>query len=66
MRLIINGQTLDAPQFNTLADLARWMDLPDFGAAVELNGHVIRKADHPDTPLKDGDKLEIVKLVGGG
>jgi len=66
MRLIINGQAHDTPQLNTIADLARWIDLPNFGAAVELNGQVIRKADHADTPLKEGDRLEIIKLVGGG
>ena len=66
MQLIINGEALDAPQLNTVADLARWVGLPNFGSAVELNGSVIRKTDHADTPLKEGDKLEIVRLVGGG
>ena len=66
MQLIINGETLDAPQLNTVADLARWIDLPNFGSAVELNGIVIRKADHASTSLKEGDHLEIVRLVGGG
>ena len=66
MQLIINGETLDAPQLNTVADLARWIDLPNFGSAVELNGNVIRKADHDNTLLKEGDRLEIVRLVGGG
>jgi thiamine biosynthesis protein ThiS len=33
---------------------------------VELNGEVIRRADHPATPLKEGDRLEVVRLVGGG
>jgi len=66
MQIIINGETLDTPQLNTVADLARWIGLPDFGSAVELNGNVVRKADHPNTPLKEGDRLEIVRLVGGG
>ena len=66
MQLIINGETIDTPQLNTVADLADWIGLPNFGAAIELNGRVIRKADHPNTELKAGDRLEIVKLVGGG
>ncbi|WP_243318029.1 sulfur carrier protein ThiS [Geothrix paludis] len=66
MRLRINGETRDTPALATVADLAAWLDLPAFGSAVELNGEVIRRADHPATPLKEGDRLEVVRLVGGG
>ena len=66
MRLHLNGEVRDTPDLETLADLAVWLDLPAFGSAVELNGEVIRRADHPATPLKEGDRLEVVRLVGGG
>ena len=66
MRLVINGKTTEAPELATADDLARWLGLPSFGTAIELNGKVVRKADHAGTPLREGDKLEIVRLVGGG
>ncbi|HJU83940.1 MAG TPA: sulfur carrier protein ThiS [Holophagaceae bacterium] len=66
MRLVLNGLEREAPALATVADLAAWLQLPAFGSAVELNGEVVRKADHPATPLKEGDRLEIVRLVGGG
>jgi thiamine biosynthesis protein ThiS len=66
MQQIINGETTETPQLDTVADLANWIGLPIFGTAIELNGCVIRKADHPNTKLKEGDRLEIVRLVGGG
>jgi thiamine biosynthesis protein ThiS len=66
MNLIINGQPHITPQLGTVAELATWLELPSFGVAVELNSLVIRKADYSDTPLNDGDMLEIVRLVGGG
>ncbi len=66
MRLHINGATRETPTLGTLAELAVWLELPDFGSAIELNGEVIRRADHPFTHLKDGDHLEVVRLVGGG
>jgi len=66
MRLTINGESLEAPQLATLAELAVWLKLPSFGSAVELNGAVVRKADYEGTALKEGDRLEIVRLVGGG
>lgn len=66
MRLIINGEARETPALATVADLARWLELPAFGSAVELNGTVVRKADHAATPLAEGDRLEVVRLVGGG
>ncbi len=66
MRLILNGESRDAPPLATVADLAHWLELPAFGSAVELNGVVIRRADHGTTPLGEGDRLEVVRLVGGG
>ena len=66
MRLRINGEGREAPELRTVADLAAWLDLPAFGSAVELNGEVVRRADHPATPLREGDRLEVVRLVGGG
>lgn len=66
MKLHLNGEVRETPDLATLADLAAWLELPAFGSAVELNGEVIRRADHPATPLKEGDRLEVVRLVGGG
>jgi sulfur carrier protein len=34
--------------------------------AVELNLDVVPRAKHAETLLRDGDRLEIVTLVGGG
>lgn len=66
MKLLINGETRETPALLTVADLATWLDLPAFGSAVELNGEVIGRASHRTTPLKEGDRLEVVRLVGGG
>lgn len=66
MRLLINGEARDTPDLVTVADLACWLGLPAFGSAVELNGAVVRRADHATTPLAEGDRLEVVRLVGGG
>ncbi|MCE1229611.1 MAG: sulfur carrier protein ThiS [Firmicutes bacterium] len=66
MDLVLNGELRTTPEFQTLDQLASWLELPSFGCAIELNGEVIRKRDYPQTPLAPGDRLEIVKLVGGG
>ena len=66
MRLQLNGESRDTPDLATLAELASWLALPSFGSAIELNGEVIRRAEHAATPLREGDRLEVVRLVGGG
>ena len=66
MKLNLNGHFREVPAMANLADLAAWLELPAYGSAIELNGEVIRRADHPATPLKEGDRLEVVRLVGGG
>ena len=66
MRLVINGQEREAPALATLAELSIWLSLPAFGSAIELNGEVVPRADHAGSPLQEGDRLEIVRLVGGG
>jgi thiamine biosynthesis protein ThiS len=34
--------------------------------AVELNREIVPRNLWPQTPLKNGDRLEIVHFVGGG
>jgi len=66
MRLVLNGAEREAPVLGTVADLSVWLALPAFGTAIELNGEVIRRGEQAATPLNEGDRLEIVRLVGGG
>ncbi|HEY6008191.1 MAG TPA: sulfur carrier protein ThiS [Geobacteraceae bacterium] len=66
MKLVINGVVRETPELGTVADLGAWLKLPSFGTAVELNGEIVRASEHPGTGLKDGDRLEVVRLVGGG
>lgn len=66
MRLVINGQEREAPVLASVADLAAWLELPAFGSAVELNGEVVRRAEYGAAELREGDRLEVVRLVGGG
>ena len=65
MILTINGQPQDvaADRVDTLREA---LGMAGQAVAVELNKDVVPKRDHATTPLKDGDVLELVTLVGGG
>lgn len=66
IRVLINGEWREVRSGITLADLLKELKLADKPVAVERNLQVVPKAKHPETPLADGDRLEIVTLVGGG
>jgi sulfur carrier protein len=66
MQIAVNGEskTLDAEL--TLAELLAQFALAPERVAIELNQQLIRRANYAQTQLHDGDRVEIVTLVGGG
>jgi sulfur carrier protein len=66
MRLTINGESKLVTDGMNLAQLVRELGLEKNPIAVELNRSVVPRHRHGETPLSDGDRIEIVTLVGGG
>jgi thiamine biosynthesis protein ThiS len=66
MQLIINGEPrfFEAPL--TIAKLLEHLGLKLDRVAVEHNRVLMPRAQWTETPLSDGDRLEIVQFVGGG
>lgn len=65
MKLVVNGEER-ATEVATLAELVRELALEGKPIAVELNRAVVPKDRYGATRLGEGDRLEIVTLVGGG
>lgn len=66
MHVEINGERREVEDELTVRELIEKLSLAPERLAIELNRQVVRRADWPHTPLKDGDRLEIVHFVGGG
>ena len=66
MTLTVNGEPKNVPEGTTLVQLVRELGLERNPIAVELNRRVVPRDRHGETRLADGDRLEIVTLVGGG
>ena len=66
MKLIINSKECEEKEGITVGKLLEKFGLDATRVAVELNAAIVKKADYPETGLKEGDKLEIVQFVGGG
>ncbi|MDP3777896.1 sulfur carrier protein ThiS [Methylotenera sp.] len=67
MQLTINGKSrsFELVQMNA-AQLVEQLELVGKRLAIELNGEIVPRSQFADTPLSNGDKLEIVGAVGGG
>jgi sulfur carrier protein len=66
MTIHINGQSREVAADSTVAALLSELGITQPHVAVERNLEVIPRAQHGDTTLQDGDRLEVVTLVGGG
>ncbi len=66
VRITLNGEQKELPGPLTVAELVRYLGLKAEHVAVERNKDLVTRSRHADTPLADGDVLEVVTLVGGG
>lgn len=66
MKVAVNGGALEVADGETVAGLLRRLGLDERPVAVERNGVIIPRADHPSTVLAEGDALEVLHFVGGG
>jgi sulfur carrier protein len=66
MQILLNGEPLALDTPLTVAALLERQGLAGKRVAVEKNGEIVPKSQHPSTHLEAGDRLEIVVAVGGG
>jgi len=66
MQVILNGEGQEIRDHITVADLLLDLHITLQYGAVAVNRRVVRKKDHQATYLSAGDRIEIVRPVGGG
>ncbi len=68
MNAVVNGQATELPAAVTVAELVveAGHDPRGFGIAVALNGEVLPRPRWGETPVSDGDKVEILVASQGG
>lgn len=64
--LQINGKRVELDQPTALLRYLDSLGVSPRAVAVEHNGVIIGRADYASTTLRDGDTVEIVRMVGGG
>lgn len=65
MQIVLNGEPREVPPDCTVAALLRDLGLTG-RLAVEVNANVVPRGRHPDHVLAAGDRVEVVRAIGGG
>jgi len=66
VHITVNGDPHQIAAGATVAELLEQLDAQPRRVAVEVNLQIVPRAQHADQKLDDGDRVEIVTLVGGG
>ncbi|HUW38721.1 MAG TPA: sulfur carrier protein ThiS [Rhodocyclaceae bacterium] len=64
--ITLNGEPRRLAADTSVARLLEELGYAGKRVAVERNGEIVPKSRHEQTPLGQGDRIEIVVAVGGG
>jgi sulfur carrier protein len=62
----VNGESHTCSPLTQLPQLLEQLGLNPRLVAVEYNGEILHRQFWSQTQMKEGDKVEIVTIVGGG
>jgi sulfur carrier protein len=66
MDIICNGEQRAVEEKSTLTDLAASLNLDPRTLVAEVNGRIIEQSGFTDRELQAGDRVELIRFVGGG
>ncbi len=66
IKIFVNGDLKKFPQETNIVSLLEILNISSKHIAIEINESLIFRSDWEKTNLKDEDKVEIVKAIGGG
>ena len=66
IKIFINGDLKKIPQETNIVSVLESLNISTKHIAIEINENLVFRSDWQETNLKDGDKIEIVKAIGGG
>jgi thiamine biosynthesis protein ThiS len=66
MKISLNGETVDAREAKTIADLIERYELPLQSILVEHNGLAVHRHEWSERQLAEGDRIEFIRVVAGG
>jgi thiamine biosynthesis protein ThiS len=66
MTISLNGESVEAREAKTIAELVDRYQLPPQSILVEHNGLAVHRHEWTQRPLSEGDRVEFIHVVAGG
>ena len=66
MQVTVNGEACELPEGLTVAELVERIGLSEQRIALERNREIVPRSEYGATTLATGDRIEIVRAIGGG
>ena len=66
MRLTVNGEIKEFAAEKTVVGLLDHLGIDSATVVVEVNLEILKRAEHPERILAEGDSVEIIRMVDGG
>lgn len=64
--IILNGNKHELSNGKTVTELLESLGWPRAATAVAVNESIIPKEKHETFLIKDGDRVEVIRPIGGG
>ncbi len=66
IHLVVNGRSVELEGPTSLLTYLAGLGVDWRAVAVEVNGRILDRGEFASTTLRDGDRVEVVRMVGGG
>ncbi len=67
LKIMLNGKEhMTVSSSMTIFDLLEELNMPKIGLVAELDGEIIPNDKLSSKDIKDGSKIELIRIVGGG
>jgi sulfur carrier protein len=66
MKITLNGESRSVPPVSTIDALVRELNLVPATLLIEHNGLALHREEWNSRALREGDKIEFIRVVAGG
>jgi sulfur carrier protein len=66
MTITLNGESRSVPPVSTIDALVRALNLIPAALLIEHNGLALHREEWNSRALREGDKIEFIRVVAGG
>ena len=66
LKLSLNGEPATLSPMSYLSDLLEQEGYQSQKIAVAINGEFVPRSQYLETPINDGDNVDVIQAVGGG